>query len=537
MRIGKSYKQHSIGGGFDAIVIGSGIGGLTTAAMLAKHAGERVLVLERHYTAGGFTHAFFRSGYEWDVGVHYIGEVAPGKPMRQFFDEVTGGRLEWADMGEVYDKIVVGGDTYEFVRGRERWRRLMLEYFPHAREAIDGYLERLDKVARAAPRFFAEKALPGPIDAVAGKLMRRSMLRHARHTVHDVLSELTSDERLRTVLAGQWGDYGLPPRQASFVIHAMVASHYLEGGYYPVGGASRIAQTIEPVIEEAGGMVITSAEVDRIVVEGNRAVGVRMADGQEFRAPKVISAAGAAVTVGRLLPVEIAARHGLPAKLEQIPPSVAHMSLYVGLRHTAEELGLPRHNIWVYPADDHDANLARFLADPENAPLPLVFISFPSAKDPDFQRRHPGRATLEVVSLAPYEWFSRWEQTSWKRRGPDYEALKQRLTGRLLSALYAQVPQVEGKIDHSELSTPLSTRQFTSHPRGEVYGLAHTPGRFEAQWLRPRTPVKGLYLTGADIATAGVGGAMMAGMITASAVSGRNLLTAISKSARSSGSS
>src|SRR5687768_4664646 len=103
MKVGISYKQHPIKENFDALVIGSGIGGLAAGVILAKH-GKKVAVLERHYTAGGFTHTFTRKNYEWDVGLHYIGEMdKPTRLLRQAFDYVTDGKLEWEDMGEVYD--------------------------------------------------------------------------------------------------------------------------------------------------------------------------------------------------------------------------------------------------------------------------------------------------------------------------------------------------------------------------------------------------------------------------------------------------
>ena len=161
------------------------------------------------------------------------------------------------------------------------------------------------------------------------------------------------------------------------------------------------------------------------------------------------------------------------------------------------------------------------------APLPVAYLSFPSAKDPDFARRFPGRATIEVIGLAPYAWFARWQDRPWKKRGDDYERLKQQLSARLLEVLHRECPAIAGKIDHVELSTPLSTRHFAGHPHGEIYGLAHTPARFAARQLRPHTPIGGLYLTGADICTAGVGGALMGGMLTASAITRRNLLAAV----------
>ncbi|MFQ5350269.1 MAG: hypothetical protein ACE5EG_07500 [Thermoanaerobaculia bacterium] len=111
-----------------------------------------------------------------------------------------------------------------------------------------------------------------------------------------------------------------------------------------------------------------------------------------------------------------------------------------------------------------------------------------------------------------------------RRRGDEYESLKAELAERMLTELDRLLPQVRPAIDHQEVSTPLSTRHFANYERGEIYGLAHTPERFEARWLRPRTPLRGLWLTGQDVATCGIAGAMAGGYLTASAMLGRNLL-------------
>jgi all-trans-retinol 13,14-reductase len=523
-RIGRSYKQHPVSGTWDTIVVGSGLGGLATAGLLARHEGQRVLVLERHYTAGGFTHTFTRPGYEWDVGVHYIGDVHRERSLlRRLFDHLSDGELRWADMGEVYDTIIIGDERYELVSGREAFRRRMHEYFPKQTRAIDRYLERVGEAVRKSKSFFMEKALPPMVAKVAGAAMRWPAMREARRTVREVLSELTDDERLIGVLTGQYGDYGLPPAQASFFMHALLVSHYFAGGAYPVGGSSQIAATLLPGIERAGGAVITNADVERILVENGRAVGVRLADGNELRAARVVSDAGWAVTTSRLLPTDLAERAGLPARLPGVDASLGHVSLYLGLSKDPATLQLPRSNLWIYPHHDHDANIARYLADP-SSPLPLAYVSFPAAKDPDFGRRYPGKSTIEVIGLAPYEWFARWEDTRWHKRGDTYDAFKQSLADRLRAALVQQLPQIAGAIDHAELSTPLSTRHFAGHPRGEIYGLSHNPARFAQRGLRPQTRVPGLYLTGSDICTAGVGGALMGGVLAASVVSGRNLL-------------
>ncbi|HWB62528.1 MAG TPA: NAD(P)-binding protein, partial [Chitinophagales bacterium] len=131
----KSYKQEKITGHYDAIVIGSGLGGMSSAAFLAKE-GKKVLVLERHYTPGGFTHVFKRPGYEWDVGVHYVGEVhRPKSDLTRMFNYVTEGQLKWAEMDPVYDKMFFGDEEYDFPAGREAFKEKMKSYFPGEKEA------------------------------------------------------------------------------------------------------------------------------------------------------------------------------------------------------------------------------------------------------------------------------------------------------------------------------------------------------------------------------------------------------------------
>ncbi len=532
-RLGTSYKQHGIpSGAWDAIVIGSGLGGLTVASLLARHAHKRVLVLERHYTAGGFTHVFHRKGYEWDVGVHYVGDVhRPHTLLRRMFDHLTDGELAWESLGEVYDTIVIGEDRYDFVAGRDAFRARMHDYFPHERGAIDRYLAAIRTTAHHGQRFFLEKVLPPALAKVAGGALRWPARHDIRRTVRETLGSLTGDARLRGVLAGQYGDYGLPPAQASWFMHAMLVNHYLGGAAYPVGGASRIAATIMPSIEREGGAVITSAEVAEIVVVDGRARGVRLASGERIEAPLVISDAGVANTFGPLLSRDAAARAGVMPEVPGAPPSFSHVSLYVGLDADAPALGLTRANRWVYAHHDHDLAVSRYNDDPD-APLPVAYLSFPSAKDPDFARRHPGRATIEVIGVAPFAWFERWRDTPWHKRGADYEALKQRLTDRLLEVLVRECPSVASKIDHAELSSPLSTRHFANHPHGEIYGLSHTPARFAARHLRTHTPIKNLMLTGADICTAGIAGALLGGAITAAAITRKNLIGAVLRNER-----
>ncbi len=291
-----------------------------------------------------------------------------------------------------------------------------MQYFPAEARAIDRYVDLVQSCARASRLYFAEKAVPSFIAWCAGGLMRWPFLRHARRTTGDVLGELTQNRQLIGVLTGQWGDFGLPPARSSFGVHAIIAEHYLEGAAYPAGAASRIAAAMAPAIERNGGKILIHAEVSEILVEQDRAVGVKLSDGRTIRAHRVVSGVGVANTFGRLLPMPIAERYGLIEKLRVLEPSLAYINLYVGLRQSARELGLERTNLWIFPTPDHDRNLNAYLADPA-APLPYVYFSFPSAKDPTFDERFPGRSTVQVIAPASYGWFRPWEDRPWQRRG------------------------------------------------------------------------------------------------------------------------
>lgn len=520
-RTGKRYRPGRAASDYDVIVIGSGIGGLCSAALLSK-LGSKVCVLEQHYTAGGFTHSYEREGYEWDVGVHYVGEVhKPHAALRRIFDVISDGQLKWAEMDRVYDRIIVGGRRYDFVAGRDNFAAELKKHFPDEAAAIDAYIDTVMRVARSMKTYFAGQAMPPLMARMYEKVRPFRVPRECFMSTREVMEALTQNQELIAVLTGQWGDYGLPPRDAAFIMHASVAKHYFDGGCYPVGGSWKMADTIIPVIRSNGGEVFTYAKVKQIRVENHRAVGVEMEDGSRITAKSVISNAGARITFEKLLPQAARERHGYPVKLREVKPSHGHLCLYAGFKGTAQELNIPRTNLWVYPDADHEGNMQRFLDDPLTT-LPMVYISFPSAKDPEWDKNYPGKSTVEVITLGRYEWFAKWASETWNQRGEEYEALKQQFTDRLLAALYRQMPQLEGKLDYCELSTPLSTEWFNMYPNGEIYGLDHDLRRFEQKWLHPVTPVKGLYMTGQDVVTAGVGGALLGGVMTAAAMQGRH---------------
>lgn len=524
----QSYKKKPIlADHYDTIIIGSGMGSMCTAAILAKE-GQKVLILEKHYVAGGFTHVFKRKGFEWDVGIHYIGEVQkPSSVIKKLFDYITEGELKWADMGDVYDKIIIGDKEYDLVKGVENFKSQLKEYFPDEADAIDNYVELIFKASKTAQKFYTDKALPPLMSTLIGKSMREPYYKYSDRTTYGVIRSLTQNEELIKLLCGQYGDYGLTPKKSSFAMHTSVVKHYFAGGSFPVGGSSRIAATIDPVIEAAGGTILISAEVDEIQVQKNKAIGVKMGDGKVFTAGNIVSGAGILTTYKKLIPKVVVEKHKLQEQIQKVNPSVAHSCLYIGLDGSPEELMLPKTNYWIYPGDlDHDGCVNRYLAD-MNQEFPVVYISFPSAKDPDWTNRYPGKSTIDIITLVPFEAFAKWEGSKWMKRGEEYDNLKASITERLFKVLFKHLPHLEGKVEHHELSSPLTTQHFVNYEKGEIYGLDHTPDRFRQKFLKPRTPIKNFYLTGQDIVSAGVGAALFSGVLTTSAITGRNIMKKI----------
>ncbi|KJK33567.1 FAD-dependent oxidoreductase [Lentzea aerocolonigenes] len=531
MSAGESYVRSQVGDAWDAIVIGSGIGGLAAAGFLARD-GRRVLVLERHTTAGGCTQVFRRAGYEWDAGLHYMGEVhRPDSRLRQIFDHITGGALEWAPMPEIYNRFFIGDREYAIPAGVSKFAESLKGYFPEESRAVDAYLDLVFETARAAKTFFANRALPPALAETTYAQMCEPFLVQADRTVTDVLSELTEDQELIAVLCGHFGDYSLEPWRASFGMHAMLIQHYLDGANFPVGGSGRIAETVAEVVRAAGGAVLIGAEVASIIIGADGAAqGVTMADGRRFTAPVVISDAGIAATVNRLLPAEVAQRSGLADRCRTMESSLGWVVLNIGIKESTSDLGLDGTNIWAHGGADLKARVAAHQADPHGEPMPVYFLSFPSAKDPSWEQRYPGRTTIDICGLTTWSLFEPFAGTRWMGRGEEYDKLKDRLIEEMLGQVLRFCPQLAGKIDHVELATPMSFNHFLGRTTGDFMGMAHTPERFRQRWISAHTPVPGLYFSGQDVVSAGVSGAMVGGATAAAAVLGRNVLEELATS-------
>ena len=502
---------------FDVIVIGSGMGGMTTATALSRF-DHKVLLLEQAPHIGGLTHAFSRNGFTWDVGLHYCGTFGHDQLAGRILDWLSSGTIEFQSLGTVYDTLHFP-DNFDISVGRpaEAFKMELKDHFPDNAAEIDAYFEALLLAEEAGHAAGSDRALPEPFRAVHHWWNKNKMERWCNRTTAEVIDELVSNPKLAAVLSAQWGTYGGKPKEASFAFHGIILGHYLEGASYPVGGAAAIAKGLVPVIEAAGGKVLPGTPVTEIILDAGKAVGVRTQSGDEFRAPTIVSAIGAGETVKHLLPDDIR-KQEWAREIASFKPSICHFDLFLGFEGDITKHGATRANHWFY--ESWDTNDAIWTAA-EDDPIRMMFVAFSSLKnpahDPGPDQKHAG----DLLIWADWNSVARFTNRGADEHPDEWTAFKQSVERRMLDFFKQKFPDLAPLIVYHELGTPLATAAFTGHENGGFYGVETTPRRMMSDALNVRTPVPGLFLSGQDVMSPGIAGALAGGMIGAGAIDPR----------------
>ncbi|XP_063613481.1 all-trans-retinol 13,14-reductase-like [Penaeus indicus] len=504
------FSEDKVPANLDAIVVGSGIGGMSTAAIMAK-AGKRVLVLEQHDQIFFLTfkpkHFLFSPDETYDEVIF----AEPEKPVRK----------------------------YPVRSGKGNWASDLKKRFPLEEANIDKFFALLEEIREGNSKSILVKVLPLWL---VWFLNTTGLLSYITDfydwnakSCREVVYGITENQELRDIFCYCFGDFGTPPSKAGFPMQTLLHTHFQKGAAYPIGGASEIAFHIIPVIEAAGGRVLVRAEVTQILLGHKGAVcGVQVKKGKEIyniQAPVVISAAGLYNTYERLLPLDIASSSRIWPVLQDLEHGPGAMSVFVGLDCSAEELDIiHKKNAWVFTGNDIDKLTLNYLnltrEEALDVDIPLLFISFPSTKDPEWDKKYKGKTTMAIVTLMPYHWLEQWKDERVMKRGDDYEGIKKIFGHKAVEQACQLFPSIRDHIDYVNIGTPLSNQHYLGAPRGEIYGLDHTRERFSA-WanavLRPKTDIPGLFISGQDICSCGFSGALWGGILSASAALERNV--------------
>ena len=483
-------------GQFDAVIIGSGLGGLSCAAAFARQ-GFKALVLEQHDKPGGYATSFKRpGGFEFEVSLHSTGvgernglhNLIPG------FPEIT--EVEFVPHPTLYRAIFPEHDIRVPNRNLPGYIDLLTKAFPAEAAGIKALFEELNQVNQDFGRFFDQQ---GNVDMSRFPMDYPHLFRFAGSTWGQIVDAKIRDAKLKAIVSSLWVYYGLPPSKLASIYYGPPTLHYLTGGgYYPKGRSQTISNALARFIEARGGKVQLGSRVSKILVKGGSAYGVKTAGGQEYTGRVVVSNANAYDTFHTLLDPDPRNDEHLKdylARLEKLSVSLSSFQVFLGLkRDLVRELGVTDTEIFYDPGYDIEASYqAMRNADLSN---PGFCVTLYDNLYPEYSPK--GKNTINLVVLQGYEHWKPFEADYWKGNKRAYRAEKERLASLLIrQAEKVILPGLAKAIEVKEIGTPLTNVRYTGNYRGAVYGWDQTLDNSGARRLPHTTPIKNLYLAGA----------------------------------------
>jgi all-trans-retinol 13,14-reductase len=505
---------------WDAVVVGSGPGGLTAAACNAA-AGSRVLVVERHDLAGGNAQVFRRhhagEELEFDVGLHYIGDCGPGGLFPSILNGLgVGDRVTFRPLDpDGFDTLRFPDLEFRVPADWDAYGERLVDAFPGDRAGIERCVDTLRTVAEEG----RNRLIPG--------VETPTFDEWAFRTVAELFEQAELSPQACAVLDHWSGLYAGGPRQTAVAMHANIIDHYMRGAFYPEGGGQVIPARLIQVIEAHGGEVRTLSPVEKIRVTDRRVEGVTLSDGTTIDAPVVVSNADHTRTVAGL----VDRAEWDPATVDWVDKATMTLGLVCVYVVVDIELDGPNTNYFVFSSYETDEFYDRLDSGDSDEEDLFAYVAMASRKDPDNEHLcPPGHTNFQIMTLAPrgYEYWGvdagPADGESY-RRNDAYRARKQAVTDHLIDAAEQVLGPFRDSIVHVETATPLSQERYTHSTGGTSYGYMHSPEQSGDMRPQHRTEIDGLWLVGANTTSGhGIAGAMVGGVNCAGQILDRGLL-------------
>ncbi|MEW6587484.1 MAG: NAD(P)/FAD-dependent oxidoreductase, partial [Nitrospirota bacterium] len=492
----------------DVIIVGSGMGGLTCGALLAKN-GLNTMIVEQHFKPGGYVTSYKRDGFLFDV-VHVIGGLRDGAPLERIFSYLgLNDKIRFVEVEKTF-RFVYPDVTIDCYTDMYKYEQELFDNFPGEKEGIHRYIRTSKRIWEEILNSYYR---PHVLQLLSYPVRFPNLVRFRNKTHQEFLDTFFRNEKLKEILGSGWGYLGLNnPRISALYLIGMYMSYHHGGAWHPVGGYQSMSDAFAQCFRENGGILRLKTKVKRILVENNRAVGVELDDGEQLRARCVISNADTKRTFLDLVGEERLEK-GFPERVKRLQQSVSGFVVHLGVRMELPE-DLHCGCVMYFPDYGIAEDQFRSAARNEIVTAPGKFgvgLSVATLKDPGLAPA--GCHALDIIYMpAPYGYEHNWMREDRTK----YNELKEKTADTLIGAAEKLIPGLSRHIVVKDINTPLTYERYTSATEGGWYDSACTPGQSLRNRMTAKTPVRNLYLTGAkSFPGPGMFGAIQSGLFTA----------------------